>query len=330
MSTKPTPPEITPLDYFAWFIQGFTITGRRTKRNSAHDYHVTCPHPDHQGERTPSLHVTLKDDRVLLKCFGGDGTCTRDDTEKARLLAAVYMTMGDLFVHDLDLDDAFRPTVGKPELRVVKATDPVVEPQPWPALQPLPDAMPAAPALTRDMLPRDLSGWVFDIAHRMQCAVDYPAVAAMVALATVVGRKVTIRPKEHDNWYVVPNLWAQIIGPPGVLKSPAVHAAFAPLYKMAADAREAAKQAVPAYEAAIAEYTLQQESLKRQMKSAVDKGEPTAGIKEQLAALRKPEEPSERRFLTNDSTIEKLGLLLVKNTNGLLIERSGWSTVCSR
>ena len=130
MSTQPTPPEITPLDYFAWFIQGFTITGRRTKRNSAHDYHVTCPHPDHEGERTPSLHVTLKGDKIVLHCFGGAGLCTRDDTEKVRLLAAVYMSMRDLFVHDLDLEDVLRPTVGKPVvLHGVKPTDPAVEPE---------------------------------------------------------------------------------------------------------------------------------------------------------------------------------------------------------
>src|SRR5229473_1754040 len=75
--------------------------------------------------------IEVKGDKIVLHCFGGAGLCTRDDTEKARLLAAVYMSMRDLFVHDLDLDDAFRPTVGKPAaLHVVKPTDPAVESEP--------------------------------------------------------------------------------------------------------------------------------------------------------------------------------------------------------
>jgi putative DNA primase/helicase len=94
-------PTISPLDYFAWFIECFALFGP-PKRNNARDYHVICTHPDHAGERTPSLHVTLKGDKIVLHCFGGPGTCTSNDTEKARLMAGAYMSMRDLFVHDLD------------------------------------------------------------------------------------------------------------------------------------------------------------------------------------------------------------------------------------
>ena len=51
----------------------------------------------------------------------------------------------------------------------------------------------------------------------------------MVAYASVVGRKVAIRPKRRDDWTVVPNLWGTIIGRPGTLKSPALQEALRPL-----------------------------------------------------------------------------------------------------
>jgi hypothetical protein len=76
-------------------------------------------------------------------------------------------------------------------------------------------------AVTTYALPAAFRPWVSDVAERTQCPVDFPAVAAVVLLATVVGRQVSIRPKAHDDWTVVPNLWGAVIGRP----SCAVHRA---------------------------------------------------------------------------------------------------------
>ena len=35
---------------------------------------------------------------------------------------------------------------------------------------------------------------------------------AMIVAAGVIGRKIGIRPKKHDDWLVIPNLWAVLIG----------------------------------------------------------------------------------------------------------------------
>ena len=78
-----------------------------------------------------------------------------------------------------------------------------------------------------------------DIAERMQCPLDYPAVGAMVALASIVGNQISIRPKRHDDWTVVPNLFGAIVGRPGVMKSPALGEAIKPLNRLMAEAREA-------------------------------------------------------------------------------------------
>ena len=71
----------------------------------------------------------------------------------------------------------------------------------------------------------------------------------MVALAVVVGRKVAIRPKRHDTWAVIANLWALVIGRPGIMKTPAIEATFGPLDRLMARALEEHDQAMQRFEA---------------------------------------------------------------------------------
>ena len=78
-----------------------------------------------------------------------------------------------------------------------------------------------------------------DIAERMQCPPDFTAAAVIVALGSVIGRRCGIRPKRHDDWAVVPNLWGAVIGRPGVLKSPAIEEALRPLHRLESEAGEA-------------------------------------------------------------------------------------------
>ena len=69
--------------------------------------------------------------------------------------------------------------------------DPVSHPpDAWPDPQPLPDVLPPVLAFDPAILPMSLRGWIEDIAERVQCPLDYPAVGATVALAAVVGRRV--------------------------------------------------------------------------------------------------------------------------------------------
>jgi len=52
----------------------------------------------------------------------------------------------------------------------------------WPDPQPLPVGLPPVEPFAFEMLPDSFIPWISDIAARMQCAPDYPAVAAMVCL----------------------------------------------------------------------------------------------------------------------------------------------------
>lgn len=65
-----------------------------------------------------------------------------------------------------------------------------------------------------------------DVAERMQCPVDFIAVAAIVATAGIIGAGCAVKPKKNDDWLVIPNLWGSVVGRPGMLKTPAISEAM--------------------------------------------------------------------------------------------------------
>ena len=87
----------------------------------------------------------------------------------------------------------------------------------WDAPQLLPDALPPVAPFDAELLPEALRGWIVDIAERMQCPPDFPAVGAIAALSGLIGARAAVAPKKHDDWRVVPNLWGLVVGRPGVM-----------------------------------------------------------------------------------------------------------------
>lgn len=69
-------------------------------------------------------------------------------------------------------------------------------PATWPEARELPPLRHVTPELEPGILPEGIRDWVEDIAQRMSAPLAGPAVAAIIAAATVVGRKLAIRPKE--------------------------------------------------------------------------------------------------------------------------------------
>jgi hypothetical protein len=98
----------------------------------------------------------------------------------------------------------------------------------WQEPKPLPNSLLPVKAFDLDLLPATIAPWVADIAERMQCPLDFVAVPALVALGAVIGRRVGVRPQRRTDWIEVPNLWACIVGRPGMLKSPAMNEALKP------------------------------------------------------------------------------------------------------
>jgi hypothetical protein len=103
----------------------------------------------------------------------------------------------------------------------------------WPEPIQLQSELPPVPPFGESLLPEPLRPLVVDIADRMQVPMDYPAVITMLSLAGAVNRRAVIQPKKIDSGWTEPaNLWGGIVGPPGIMKSPVIHACTNPLVRI--------------------------------------------------------------------------------------------------
>ena len=190
----------------------------------------------------------------------------------------------------------------------------------WPEPISLPNALPAVEPFDAGLLPTALRLWVMDIAHRMQCPADFPAVTALVALSSLIGARAVIQPKAQDDWQVVPNLWGAVVGRPGVKKSPALSEALKPLHRLQAKAFELHKAAHGEWALDCKVTAMQDEANEKKAKAHAAKGD-TAAARALLEPTDTPAEPAARRYIVNDATVEKLGELLQQNEWGTLSYR---------
>lgn len=200
----------------------------------------------------------------------------------------------------------------------------------WPPRQPLPAESPPVPTLPPAMVPAPLRPWLVSIAERVCLPLEMTAIAAIVAAGAVVGRSVGIRPGQYDDYLVVPNFWGASVNRPGTMKTSAIDEALKPLGRLVTKAHgtylEAAEQAAVTVEAIDAEIA----AIRKRMTKAATDGAPLDDLKAQLADKRKERQEAtvtERRYVTHDATVEKLGELLRENPRGMLLNRdelSGW------
>lgn len=200
------------------------------------------------------------------------------------------------------------------------------EPYEWPAPLPLPEGLPPVKALEPEMIPAPLRGWLMDIADRMQIPPDFSTAAAVVALGSIIGRGCGIHPKRHDDWLVVPNLWGAVVGRPSLMKTPAVSEAQRHLNRLEIEAREDYRQVADAFEIDKEVIKITRAAIGEEIKKAVKQGKDIEEARGKLAALQ-TDEPTRRRYQTQDGTVEKIGELLNENPRGLLVNRDeliGW------
>jgi hypothetical protein len=202
--------------------------------------------------------------------------------------------------------------------RLGKASGSVQNDMPQP--HPLPDNLLPVASFDIKLMPKKLQPLVSDISERMQCPPDYVAVSIMAAAGSVIGLQVGIRPKVHDDWTVTPNLWAMLVGRPGVLKSPAMEAAIWPLKKLAAMAAECHKMEMTAFEVREKTAKLLRSADEDKAKKIL-KGDRNADVSSLLGTGEDQEKPALRRYMANDSNVASLGVLLQQNPNGLLVHR---------
>ena len=125
----------------------------------------------------------------------------------------------------------------------------LAETGPWPDPVEIEIELPGVPPLDTSMVPEPLRAWVADTSRRMDNASpDFAAAAAIVMCGALIGRKIVIRPKRHDDWTVTPNLWGGLVGLPASMKTPTLNQVLRPIKKLAAEAREAYEQAASEHE----------------------------------------------------------------------------------
>ena len=184
--------------------------------------------------------------------------------------------------------------------------------------EPLPD-LPDVLPFDYSYLPDSLRGYVKDISERMQCPPDYAAVTAYVMMATTTGRKLGIRPMRHNDWTVICNLWAAVVGNSGVMKSPTTSAVLSPLKQLQAWAFQAFNDAMADHAAQEEIAKLQKSVTKSQAKKQLSKDR-TADVTTLLKSDAGGEAPILKRYMTNNAGYEALGEILMENPNGLLVE----------
>jgi hypothetical protein len=188
-----------------------------------------------------------------------------------------------------------------------------------PEPQPLPDSLPPVAAFDPAMLPDALRPWVADIAERIGCPPDFVAVPAMVALGSVLGRKVAIRPQQQTDWAETPNLWGLIVGRPGMLKSPALQQATAPLRRLAVTAQDRYTEESAAWKQSQRLRELQVDAAEKQARKALSTN--AKADVSQLLNVDTEAEPILKRYSVTNATPEALGELMRQNPQGLLLER---------
>lgn len=187
-----------------------------------------------------------------------------------------------------------------------------------PIISNLETVLPFLPA----MLPTQLSDYVVDVAERQNSNPDFIAVTALCGLASLVGNRIRIAPKQYDDWLIVPNLWGAIVGAPSAMKSPAMKAALAPIYQIESRMHDE-------WSAEVADLGIDQrlnslngKEANRKAIKALKEGDKDAA-RELLASIDEsaPAASICPRITINDATVEKLGELLNENPRGLLLIR---------
>lgn len=191
--------------------------------------------------------------------------------------------------------------------------------EPWPARAELPQH-PKPESLTLDMLPAPLRTWIAETARAACMPLEMIAIPALVGLSSLIARHGRIVPEPTTRWEAVPNLWGAIVARPGTMKSHALGAALNPISRLASSARDAHEAAAEKNRAKMIRLKGRLAALGRQKDASED--EITTTLR-QIDELQCPE----RRYRTNDPTVEKLGELLRENPRGLLLVRdelTGW------
>lgn len=197
----------------------------------------------------------------------------------------------------------------------------------WGEVAPLPPFTEAVPSLPPEMLPSPLADWLQDEARASGLPLEMVAAPVLAGAGGLIGRRLLLR--NAPNTPALPaNLWEMHCAPPGARKSYAVKLGAAALERAERAEFDRLEAQRGELETRLSKAQAQLEGLEGQMKRAFKGGKnaPDAPSDDELTAAREELKDAEAalkplRFAVSDSTIEKLGLLLGDNPQGLTLVR---------
>ncbi|MCX4192579.1 YfjI family protein [Methylophaga sp. OBS1] len=209
--------------------------------------------------------------------------------------------------------------------------------RPNPIATKVPDVLPMLP----ELIPESLRAWLTDVSYRMQTPADFATVSAIVVISSVIGSGCAVRPKQCDDWEVIPNVWGACIGRPSVvLKSPSMSEPMGLLDKVQAIYGEEFELKTSEFEADKLFHDAALKDIEKRLtdlakgkgKTGIIDPDLVAALKHEYAQMKKSEnpEPSRRLFKTNETSIQAMTLLQNENEGGVLVFRDELTGLLAR
>lgn len=181
-------------------------------------------------------------------------------------------------------------------------------------------------------LPAAITNWIKASAEQMQTPEDYLSASLLVFVGSLIGRKRALLMRPGTDWFEFSNLWGMLVGRPSAMKSPAMQTAKRPLIALAEEAKKEHSAAFQQYQRALEAWKIRkkgaEEVYKYNYKESINKNALEKPLNVPYLHIEEPpKEPKERRYKSEDPTVEKLAELLIENPQGLLVYRDelkGW------
>jgi hypothetical protein len=177
-------------------------------------------------------------------------------------------------------------------------------------------------------IPEFAREYATEVADQIQAPIEYLLVTLISTISSLIGVLIKIRPKAKDNWEVVVNLWALVIGAPSSYKSPMMRAILKLLDDHIKLFHEQHLEEMKKFRALEKSLKIRSKSIEDGIKEELKKSQPK---KKKIAELEKSlleieneldtGKPKERRIILNDSTPEATTKVLTDNKNGILMYR---------
>lgn len=170
----------------------------------------------------------------------------------------------------------------------------------------------AAPVARDEFFPPVVSAYAFEVAEVSGFDPGFVAMASMVALAGSIHDGIKIQCKRNDPTFLQSaRLWVALVGQPSAKKTPIMKKVFGKLFDIEAELREQHTKDFAKYQRGLTKW----------------KSECKKADKDSKEHPVSPEPPSLTRLVVDDTTIERLQMVLAQNPRGVISVRdelSGW------